>query len=143
MRGGNGNFGTAAFPILDYRNLKGAGTGTFNSAGVGISPLDLQRIEVVRGPGSALYGAGVTTGVIHYISKSPIDNPGTALELIGGELNTFGVTARHATKISDKFGFKINAMYRRGDEFGLDLICLLYTSPSPRDATLSRMPSSA
>ena len=24
-----------------------------------------------------------------------------------------------------------------------DLICLLYTSPSPRDATLSRMPSSA
>ena len=26
---------------------------------------------------------------------------------------------------------------------GEDLICLLYTSPSPRDATLSRMPSSA
>ena len=25
----------------------------------------------------------------------------------------------------------------------LELICLLYTSPSPRDATLSRMPSSA
>ena len=26
---------------------------------------------------------------------------------------------------------------------GTDTICLLYTSPSPRDATLSRMPSSA
>ena len=26
---------------------------------------------------------------------------------------------------------------------GLTLVCLLYTSPSPRDATLSRMPSSA
>ena len=26
---------------------------------------------------------------------------------------------------------------------GLSMICLLYTSPSPRDATLSRMPSSA
>ena len=26
---------------------------------------------------------------------------------------------------------------------GLMLFCLLYTSPSPRDATLSRMPSSA
>ena len=26
---------------------------------------------------------------------------------------------------------------------GLDYACLLYTSPSPRDATLSRMPSSA
>ena len=37
-----------------------------------------------------------------------------------------------------------------GDMMGLDvignitsLVCLLYTSPSPRDATLSRMPSSA
>ena len=29
------------------------------------------------------------------------------------------------------------------DEFGKKFICLLYTSPSPRDATLSRMPSSA
>ena len=28
----------------------------------------------------------------------------------------------------------------KGDDF---IICLLYTSPSPRDATLSRMPSSA
>ena len=27
--------------------------------------------------------------------------------------------------------------------YGLDYSCLLYTSPSPRDATLSRMPSSA
>ena len=27
--------------------------------------------------------------------------------------------------------------------FAMDLYCLLYTSPSPRDATLSRMPSSA
>ena len=28
-------------------------------------------------------------------------------------------------------------------EYLLDMVCLLYTSPSPRDATLSRMPSSA
>ena len=26
---------------------------------------------------------------------------------------------------------------------GMGIVCLLYTSPSPRDATLSRMPSSA
>ena len=44
---------------------------------------------------------------------------------------------------------KIAANWMMGDLFGalnkagLDLSCLLYTSPSPRDATLSRMPSSA
>ena len=30
-----------------------------------------------------------------------------------------------------------------GNESAKDILCLLYTSPSPRDATLSRMPSSA
>ena len=29
------------------------------------------------------------------------------------------------------------------DKHEVDIVCLLYTSPSPRDATLSRMPSSA
>ena len=31
----------------------------------------------------------------------------------------------------------------RGETTHYDYVCLLYTSPSPRDATLSRMPSSA
>ena len=36
-------------------------------------------------------------------------------------------------------GIKMGEPYFKGK----DIICLLYTSPSPRDATLSRMPSSA
>ena len=117
MRGGSGLFGTSVFPIMDYRSLVGPGVGTFQSDQAGIMNLDLDRIEVVRGPGSALYGPGVTQGVVHFITKSPIDKPGTSIELIGGELNTFGGAIRHATKISDKFGFKINAQHRQGDEF--------------------------
>ena len=35
------------------------------------------------------------------------------------------------------------AIIDEGDFIEIDIICLLYTSPSPRDATLSRMPSSA
>ncbi|MEO1259676.1 MAG: TonB-dependent receptor [Bacteroidota bacterium] len=120
MRGGAGLFGTSVLPIMDYRNLVGPGVGTFQSDQSGISTIDLARIEVVRGPGSALYGPGVTQGVVHFITKNPIDFPGTAVEVVGGELNTFGATARHATKVSDKFGFKINAHYRRGNEFTLD-----------------------
>ena len=122
LRGDGGIFGSASFPILDYRSLSGPGLGTFDVLNSPLNNLDLDRIEVVRGPGSALYGPGVTTGVIHFISKSPIDKPGTAVELIGGELKTFGITARHATKVSDKFGFKVNAVYKKGDEFTLDLV---------------------
>jgi outer membrane receptor for ferrienterochelin and colicins len=121
MRGSAGIFGTSTFPIMDYRSLVGPGLSTFQSDASGLSTLDLQRIEVVRGPGSALYGPGVTSGVVHFITKSPIDYPGQAIELIGGEKNTYGVTARFAqASKSKKFGFKINAQYRKGDEFTLD-----------------------
>lgn len=122
MRGQSGLFDTGVFPILDYRSLVGPGIGTFNSSGAGLSNIDLQRVEVVRGPGSALYGPGVVSGVVHFISKSPIDHPGTTVEVFGGELNTFGGTVRHAGTNEEKtFGYKINAQYKRGDEFTLDL----------------------
>ena len=120
LRGDGGLFGSASFPILDYRSLSGPGLGTFDALNSPLNNIDIERIEVVRGPGSALYGPGVTSGVVHFISKSPIDKPGTTIQLVGGELATFGISARHATKVSDKFGFKINAVYKRGDEFTLD-----------------------
>ena len=120
LRGDGGIFGTASFPMLDYRPLVGAGTGTFDALNTPLNNIDIQRIEVVRGPGSALYGPGVTAGVVHFLSKSPIDQPGTTVQLRGGELSTFGGSLRHATKVSDKFGFKINVNYTRGDEFNLD-----------------------
>ena len=40
-------------------------------------------------------------------------------------------------------GDLVEAALTHNLEHELDKICLLYTSPSPRDATLSRMPSSA
>lgn len=121
MRGGAGLFGSGAFPIMDYRSLIGAGIGTFQSDQAGISNIDLQKIEVVRGPGSALYGPGVTQGVVHFITKNPIDFPGTTVELFAGELKTFGASVRHAGRNKNQtFGYKVNVTHRRGEEFTLD-----------------------
>ena len=41
------------------------------------------------------------------------------------------------------FGGSINDLSAVAKSVNIPIICLLYTSPSPRDATLSRMPSSA
>ncbi len=121
MRASSGLFGTSAFPIMDYRSLIGPGVGTFQSDQSGIMNIDLERIEVVRGPGSALYGPGVTSGVIHFITKNPIDHPGTTIQVGGGELSTFLSAVRHAGANESKtFGYKINATYNRGNEFTLD-----------------------
>ena len=54
------------------------------------------------------------------------------------------------TKIEDRYGNILIEYYPKQKEilseetaFMMTNLCLLYTSPSPRDATLSRMPSSA
>tara|TARA_B110000008_G_scaffold255030_1_gene271418 strand:+ start:41348 stop:44218 length:2871 start_codon:yes stop_codon:yes gene_type:complete len=121
MRAGSGVFGTSTFPILDYRYLVTPSAGTFQSFQTGMSNIDLERVEVVRGAASALYGPGVTSGVVHFMSKSPIDHPGTTVEMLGGSLNTTGMTVRHAFKNdNDKFGFKINLRYMKGTDFELD-----------------------
>ena len=52
-------------------------------------------------------------------------------------------------KLSKKYGSDdpvsepITSIYLTEEEYNVFVSCLLYTSPSPRDATLSRMPSSA
>ena len=121
MRAGSGVFGTSTFPILDYRYLVTPSAGTFQSFQTGMSNIDIQRVEVVRGAASALYGPGVTSGVVHFMSKSPIDYPGTTVEMLGGSLSTTGMTVRHAFKNdNDKFGFKINVRYMKGSDFELD-----------------------
>ena len=121
MRAGSGVFGTSTFPILDYRYLVTPASGQFNNYQTGMSNIDIQRVEVVRGAASALYGPGVTSGVVHFMSKSAIDYPGTTVEMLGGTLNTTGMTVRHAFKNdNDKFGFKVNVRYQKGTDFELD-----------------------
>ena len=44
---------------------------------------------------------------------------------------------------AEKKGISISDPDAREHVYGMPYSCLLYTSPSPRDATLSRMPSSA
>ena len=121
MRSGAGIFGSATFPMLDYRFLSTPAAGTFFTQQSGLSNIDLAKIEVVRGAASALYGPNVVSGVVHFMSKNPIDYPGTTVELIGGTMKTMGAAFRHAYASDDKkFGYKINGKYSEGDDFELD-----------------------
>lgn len=121
MRAGSGVFGTSTLPMLDYRFLSQPAAGNFFTHQAGLSNIDIAKIEVVRGAAGALYGPGVTSGVVHFLTKNPIDYPGTTVELIGGELNTLGTAIRHAYAAENgKFGYKINVKWAKGDDFQLD-----------------------
>lgn len=49
---------------------------------------NIARIEVIRGPGSALYGADAYAGVINIVTKGPADTPGMELGLRAGSFNS-------------------------------------------------------
>ncbi len=121
MRGGSDLFATSTFVLMDYRNLNGAGLNTFDAGATTLTPIDIERVEAIRGPASALYGPGVTAGVVHFLTKDPFDYPGTTLELVGGNQNTLRASVRHAGHNKAKtFGYKINALYSRVDAWPLN-----------------------
>jgi iron complex outermembrane recepter protein len=73
--------GSNAAPTLRGQaqpNQGGSNVGVFvdgvyqaNNTGVDASMLDLERIEVVKGPQSGLYGRSTFSGAINYVSKAP------------------------------------------------------------------------
>lgn len=79
---------------------------------------DIQQIEVIRGPGSALYGPNTANGVLHLITRSPFASEGTWFSLAAGERDIFQGMARHAGTIGDRFGYKVSGQYMRGTDWG-------------------------
>ncbi len=81
---------------------------------------DVDRMEVVLGPGSALYGPNTANGVVHIITKSPLDEQGTSITLGAGQRSVFQGSFRSAFKLADNFGFKISGQSLTGNEWEFD-----------------------
>ena len=69
---------------------------------------------------------------------------GAILGDLGAEVIKIEPISGDKTRVLKKSGSGYFLTYNRNKRsLAMDINCLLYTSPSPRDATLSRMPSSA
>jgi len=81
---------------------------------------DVERIEVVYGPASALYGTNAVSGIISIITRDLRDETGGRAEVSVGNFGTFLADARysHYDKDAD-FGFKIAAMVKKSDKADL------------------------
>jgi outer membrane receptor protein involved in Fe transport len=81
-----------------------------------VNVTEIKQIEVVRGPGSAIWGANAMTGVINLITKRPKEMEGTSVVLGGGELGTIFGSVTHAGA-RDRLSYKLSASYYKQDPF--------------------------
>ncbi len=116
-RGFNNAFSTSMLMLQDYRfagvpslrvNVPFLFTGTGE---------DIERIEVLQGPASALYGPNSGAGVLHVITKSPFNSQGTSLTVDGGMRSMLRVAGRHAGTIGSQIGYKLSGEYFNADDF--------------------------
>ena len=78
---------------------------------------DIERIEVVLGPGSALYGPNSARGVMHIITRSPFASAGTNVRVGMGERSLRKGAVRHAGIINPNLAFKLSAQYYTGNDW--------------------------
>lgn len=101
---------------------------------------NVARIEVIRGPGSALYGADAFSGVINIITKTSEDIDGTQLGLRVGSFRSGDAWAQYGGEIG---GYQLAAYLRAGSTDGhkrtisADAQSYLDTLPPGSSATLA------
>ncbi len=78
---------------------------------------DIERMEVVLGPGSALYGPNTANGVLHVMTRSPLTSQGTSVSISGGQQSLFHGTVRSSHLLTDDFGVKVSGQYLSADEW--------------------------
>ncbi|HEY0928466.1 MAG TPA: TonB-dependent receptor [Gemmatimonas sp.] len=137
-RGFNNAFSGSMLMLQDYRfagvpslrvNVPFMFTGTNE---------DIDRMEVLLGPASALYGPNSSNGVLHVITKSPFASQGTTISVDGGERSVMRAGVRHAAKLSDQFAVKLSGEYMRGKDWEFTELAEPAVFPSTTDVPASR-----
>ncbi len=105
--------------LINGEPLKGLESG---DRGLGWRDMPVQaiaRVEVMRGPGSALYGADAFSGVVNIVTKTADDIKGSTAGVRTGSYNTYDAWALHGGKYQ---GWQLATMLEYQDTNGLDAL---------------------
>lgn len=78
---------------------------------------NIERIEILKGPGSALYGRGEPGGTINVITKKPQFDREGSLGLSAGRWNAYRAEADYTDGLTESVAFRINGAYEDSDSF--------------------------
>ena len=77
---------------------------------------DIKKIEIVRGPGSALYGSNAMGSVINIVTKKPDEGIQTSAKIGYGDMNTWTGSAANSGGFG-KFGYYVSGNYLKSDGY--------------------------
>jgi iron complex outermembrane receptor protein len=107
--------------LVDGRSIYSAAYGAVNWGELPVSIDDIERIEVVRGPDAATYGANAFLAVINIITKDPSQTLGSFASAQYGEQGMSGVTVRQGGEQGDlRYRMTLSAQTR--DRFETDAL---------------------
>jgi iron complex outermembrane receptor protein len=88
-----------------YRNGFMAGYSGPNAA----DAVNIERVEVLRGPASALYGPGLPGGSVNYVTKRPLRDPRLTVNLYAGSFDTFRSEVDATGPVSGNVRYRLTA----------------------------------
>jgi iron complex outermembrane recepter protein len=78
---------------------------------------DIDRIEVIRGPGSTAWGANAVNGVINVITKNARDTQGLLVSAGAGNIDQGFINARYGGQIGSNVFYRVYGTYQNNDSF--------------------------
>ncbi len=104
---------------------------------LGVPMSGLERIEIVRGPGSALYGTGAIFAVINLITRAPDERAGLTGAVRGGSYGARGGSLEYRGNVGRSTGLSLTGTWDGSD--GQDLFFPEYDSPETNGGVAHNM----
>ncbi|WBO84284.1 TonB-dependent receptor [Hymenobacter yonginensis] len=116
-RGFNSAKSERLIQLTDYFDTQSPSLNVNTGNLTGLPELDVESIEIIHGPASALYGANAFNGVLLLNSKDPFVTEGLSVRVRGGQRSFFDGQVRYAQKLGEKFAFKVVGSYLTADDW--------------------------
>ena len=119
VRGFNSSFSSRLLTLTDGRvaNIPALRVVSYNT--IPQSQDDIEKMEVILGPTTALYGANAHSGVVNIVSKPPATSEGFNMHVSGSndQRDLRKINGRFAKKVNDHISFKLSASYLHAYEW--------------------------
>jgi iron complex outermembrane receptor protein len=116
VRGDNQLLANKLLVLVDGRSIYIDAQGQVYWKLIPVTLPEIKRIEVLKGPASAVWGFNAFDGVVNIITKSAEEMKGTTLQFGGGQYGTISSAAIHAGT-AGKFGYRLSVGHDQNQQW--------------------------